>query len=109
MKKRNRDEIIEILRQVDRSLDTQPSIKAACENMGINRSSYYRWQKRIAMEHAPMLRTRRRNSGNQGLSDKVAALEQAARGNLRALLNGAISSSFCKTETDGVSEERVGR
>lgn len=82
MKKKNREQIIELLKRVDRSLDHCGSIGEACESVGISRSSFYRWQRKILAEanqygHHP--KSQRKHI--QQLEDQVTALSFAARGN----------------------------
>ena len=81
MRKKSREQIIEILRRVDRSLDEYHSIKEACENLGVNRSSFYRWQRQIKIEgeHSAPLHQRKRI---QQLEDQIIALKYAAQGQL---------------------------
>ena len=83
MKNKNRDQIIELLRRVDRSLDHCNSIKEACERVGVSRSSFYRWQKKISGEQEEYkFRDKRREKMMQQLEDQVVALRFAASGKL---------------------------
>lgn len=84
MKKRNREQIVELLRLVDRSLDEFRTVKEACENLGINRSSFYRWQKQIMSESVPLTSNPAIQSKRiEKLEDQVLALSYASRGNLK--------------------------
>ena len=82
MKKKNREQIIEILRKVDRSLDEFHSVKEACENLGVSRSSFYRWQKQIGIETPSESSTQGNHRKRiRYLEDQVTALRYAAQGN----------------------------
>ena len=86
MQHKNRDQIIEILSQVDRSMDKYSTVKEACENLGIKRSNYYRWQKMIENENSiAAAKFKRQHKYHQQkiakLEDQVLALTYASAGN----------------------------
>lgn len=86
MQHKNRDQIIEILSQVDRSMDKYSTVKEACENLGIKRSNYYRWQKMIENENLmAAAKFKRQQKYHQQriaqLEDQVLALTYASAGN----------------------------
>jgi len=83
VRKKNREQIVEILRRVDRSLDEYHSIKEACENLGVSRSSFYRWQRKIRIEGSQEFSAdSHRRKRIQHLKDQVTALGYAAQGKL---------------------------
>ena len=83
MRKKSREQIVEILRRVDRSLDEYHSIKEACENLGVSRSSFYRWQRKIRIEGSQEFSAdSHRRKRIQHLEDRVTALGYAAQGKL---------------------------
>ena len=80
--KRNREQIIDLLRRIDRSLDRYSTIKEACEENGISRSSFYRWQRRLGLETSEKHRgTEQERKRISLLEDQVIALGHAAQGN----------------------------
>jgi putative transposase len=76
MKKRHStEEIITLLRSIERMLSDGATVSEACRQLGIGSQSYYRWkQKYGGMQPSEVHRTRELEKENQRLKKIIAEL-----------------------------------
>lgn len=75
-RRRNREEIQELLVTIDRRLDYQ-SLNEICEHLGVHRATVHRWRKLYGLET-----TRKSRRLNRAEQDRLDAYKLAANGNL---------------------------